>query len=109
MQRIEHKLDGSPWGDGDPVEQLVADGAQEIPRPDSWVPGLAVIRYLPDYAPGLWWVSAEVFNELAKPTGPASRWFRYPGPALIEEQSPDLFAGEDTPDAPPDDGEGELE
>lgn len=84
MQPITHKLDGSTWDDGPLAEQLIADGAQEITRPDSWQPGLVALRER-SFAPGtaLVTVEAKDFNEVAKPTGAPVRWFIYPGPEVV--------------------------
>lgn len=93
MQRITHKQDGSEFNpEEDYALQLVEDGAEEIVRPGVWEPGLVIVRTTPFAFPAQEMLRVEQgdYEEAAKPTGVAARWFRYPGPAfeaVLEHQT----------------------
>lgn len=81
MQRITHKQDGSEFDpETDLAQQVIDDGAEEIVRPGAFEERLVAIRTTPFAFPAqeLLRVDSGTFEEIAKPTGLAVRWFRYP-------------------------------
>ena len=86
MERITHKQDGSEFDpETDLAQQVIDDGAEEIVRPGAFEERLVAIRTTPFAFPAqeLLRVDSGTFEEIAKPTGLAVRWFRYP---VIDEQ-----------------------